>query len=560
MNPKMLIKGHTDVLLVTNMKRYIAPEDQSFFEGLRCTEEFAKVLKTTWPEAATKNNAFSLVEQTILYQADGTDNIYKEVPADLLELSSGFLEDISTPRYSLCKSNLDFSFDANKRDKLLLDRIFRHWSIYIRPTLAGFFIFQFTRTYHQKNCSVVELSHDISNLQSSLEINQSHFYNEAEGIKGGDGRILSLPIQSVIMAMVATRFIQEIGCKFISDSRSIRLNQPKLELFPSVQRPYIIYHFDELLVDSNTNKGESLEAGLKRTTSTNIEKIISSSWLKKDLKRLLENTNHRDETFDHSYSSNNNELCILTSKVAIIIELASQNQKNNKTNNNHLKSIGRIIEFGIEIQALASLVEAATFSLTENLLRSLQDVRSVLFTGEIGLGAQLPNLIGDANRMRFLYLFCKKFYRTKSWILTESLGQMANDLYQRLDIPRIIENIEHNVNYLDRITDSVDSFYATDLSEKNNDLAKFAMLLTASSLLLAFISLPSFWADIRQLFITFLPQFDVNTENTLTTFLNLFGIIGTIAIVIVLTFSIYLLNTVRMQFNKTRTNIKRIFS
>jgi hypothetical protein len=75
----------------------------------------------------------------------------------------------------------------------------------------------------------------------------------------------------------------------------------------------------------------------------------------------------------------------------------------------------------------------------------------------------------------------------------------AERLFELLDVPRIINHIERNIESINSVADHVDELYIADLSEKSNDKATILSLgLTAVSFILVLLVLPSFWADLIQ--------------------------------------------------------------
>ena len=58
MKSKISSKGYTNVILILNMKRFIAAKDQKRFESIRGTPEFARVLRNGWWNAKKKNLLF----------------------------------------------------------------------------------------------------------------------------------------------------------------------------------------------------------------------------------------------------------------------------------------------------------------------------------------------------------------------------------------------------------------------------------------------------------------------------------------------------------------------
>src|SRR5215210_4790958 len=61
MKAKITAKGYTNVILVLNMKRFIAAEDQKRFENIRGTPEFAEVLRKGWGNLSKHASPFTSV-------------------------------------------------------------------------------------------------------------------------------------------------------------------------------------------------------------------------------------------------------------------------------------------------------------------------------------------------------------------------------------------------------------------------------------------------------------------------------------------------------------------
>lgn len=57
MKANISARGYTSVILIMNMKRFVAQDERNDFETLRGKREFANVLRTNWPQAMHLFNA-----------------------------------------------------------------------------------------------------------------------------------------------------------------------------------------------------------------------------------------------------------------------------------------------------------------------------------------------------------------------------------------------------------------------------------------------------------------------------------------------------------------------
>src|SRR5690606_28805298 len=86
------------------------------------------------------------------------------------------------------------------------------------------------------------------------------------------------------------------------------------------------------------------------------------------------------------------------------------------------------------------------------------------------------------------------------WSRAEYAVHKAERLFSLLDVPRILEHVERNIESINSVADHVDELYIADLSEKSNDKATVLSLgLAAVSFIVTLLALPSFWFDLAEL-------------------------------------------------------------
>ena len=114
--------GYTNVILVLNMKRFIAVDDQDRFETIRGTQDFASVLRTIWPEKCAFGNVF---QDTSIGRED--HNGEQEMTTEEIGFATGvfrspYLEEHTFPTYKVNKEL--FPFGQYLRENLQFTEIF----------------------------------------------------------------------------------------------------------------------------------------------------------------------------------------------------------------------------------------------------------------------------------------------------------------------------------------------------------------------------------------------------------------------------------------------------
>lgn len=130
MSRQIAAKGHTCVVLVLNMKRFVEGEAaQKRFETIRGSELFREALQTAWPESLSSQSRF-----TPLHENDMT---VENVGFATGVFRSLMLNRLTAPTYSLDKSQVHFRPDLenNFQFKTLFKRAWDRWEISVRPLL-----------------------------------------------------------------------------------------------------------------------------------------------------------------------------------------------------------------------------------------------------------------------------------------------------------------------------------------------------------------------------------------------------------------------------------------
>ena len=282
MKANVAAKGYTNVILVLNMKRFVAEKDRLKFERARSTKDFANVLRDTWPQQVVMGGGF----ETALRE-NQQDSISEEMSVEEIGFATGIfrspmLEEFTFPTYILDKDKVRFPEHllGNYQFKNLFLEAWKGWSISIRPSYTGFFIIRLTRIY-KKAAPLMSITHDVIRLQESLDvqsarnrlvnIRQKYAVNLKERQEkensvlkflewlGADEksptRLLYAPVQWKLAMEVCKEFVRSVGFS-IPLADPIELIHPEPKLSNPLHDSYVIYHLDEVWANRQFTQNE----------------------------------------------------------------------------------------------------------------------------------------------------------------------------------------------------------------------------------------------------------------------------------------------------------------
>lgn len=308
MKAKISAKGYTNVILVLNMKRFVAPEDQERFESIRGTSQFAEVLRHgLWDGVKKKSTFVNVAEEK--RQCEGVDHMSTEQ----IGFATGvfrtvFLKEHVVPTYLLNKELVEFPFELqnNFQFRALFLRAWKAWKIYIRPTMTGMLIIRLTREYNSPR-ELIKLAGDVLRLHESLDVQSARIWlaKKSEELKdkpadlekaeqsvaaflawlgsepADQGELLYNPVQWKIAMEVASLFVEEVGSIHIVGSDPIHLSEPMPQLYIPLHDSYVIFHIDELYADESIVKKGS------KPTATDAQSNTALSKEKKPVRQIL---------------------------------------------------------------------------------------------------------------------------------------------------------------------------------------------------------------------------------------------------------------------------------
>jgi hypothetical protein len=402
-------------------------------------------------------------------------------------------------------------------------------------------------------------------------------------------RLLYAPVQWKLAMEVCNYFVEDINKSIQISSKPINLILPEARLSTPLHDSYIIYHIDEMwsnrkvvfqdqTQDVKSSKPDK-QQNISQTQAMNqmnpvrplhirrskglqhqIASLIEGTTLRRPRVQGKANSNSNAEVsrrkyfprleaelvfniFDTDTASWEDELCVLTSRTAILMpsyksrkdELLIATLPKATSNFPYLRywgAIERMIEFIVEVRVLTQLLERHSFNLLDDLANIMSTTRSYLFSGDIRLHEKLPTRVEDAAHLRRLVALCQGLSNPQVWSRAEYATTKATRLFEQLNVPTTLTHIERNISSINSVVDHVDEWYMADLAEQSNDMATILSLgLAAAGFILTLLVLPSFWTD---LFAS-----NVELPNAIKTTIN---ILGTVLAIILIFGSVYIIS------------------
>ncbi|HRQ31888.1 MAG TPA: hypothetical protein PLM89_02155, partial [Anaerolineales bacterium] len=301
MKAKISAKGYTNVILVLNMKRFVAAEDQERFESIRGTSQLAETLRNGWWNAKSAKTPFT----RNIHDPKGEQTVHS-MSTEQVGFATGvfralFLEEHVVPSYLLKKEEITFPKDL--MDNFQFRNLFLHtwntWKIYIRPTVTGMFVIRLTREYNSPR-ELVKIAEDVLKLHESLDVQSARAWlakkrqelkEEPEEIKkversvraflkwlgskpSDKGELLYNPVQWKLAMEVASLFVKATGEITVSGAEPLHLTKPEPRLSMPLHDSYVVYHIDDIYAD------ESIvirEGKLKQTTAKPVDSKLKEN-------------------------------------------------------------------------------------------------------------------------------------------------------------------------------------------------------------------------------------------------------------------------------------------
>jgi hypothetical protein len=400
-----------------------------------------------------------------------------------------------------------------------------------------------------------------------------------------DGVPVYYPVHWRLAMEVINEFVRVLSPKisYSSGRESAEIPLAEAPISPSIPLHdiYILHHFDRLYVPSleahKAGGSEAPSSGARKASPPDpmrqvpVNIIRNSKIVRNQLTNLLEGSLLRplgdpqksadtldelpfefpsprwklaDELLERNLATWSDEFCILGPRLGIIIP--SQKYEGYELGvstlpkptlkvkySRYWEAIERLVEFVFETRVLAQLIESDSYRLLQDMANKLEEVRQDMYRGNVKVDETLRDHAIRAAHLMRLSALVQSLAHPFFWSRAEYAARKAQSLIEELDMPRILEHIQHNIEKVSDLASHVDEIYVADLAEQSNQRASsMSILLTAASLILVWLVFPSFLQDWKQIC-----KFDLGEFNFC--WINVF--LGGMIAVLEVTFSAWLL-------------------
>ena len=274
MSTQIAVRGHTTVILLLNMRRFVPTKYRRAFETLRGSKVLFDTLTTQWPERVRKHPYFRTLDNS-----NDSEMSVEEVGFATGVFRMRMLEEYATPAYILDKSRIEFPqpLRSNLQFKSLFEPVWGKWDVQIRPTMTGFFVVTLKRSYHREPRPLLLLAKDVLRLQAPFDvpsatrwlkhIREKHkddpdVLREKEASilyllewldvdlnDDANQRMLYYPVQWKLAMEAVNWFLgsTKLVIRHPSQSTIIPLQPAQTGRSLPLHDSYIVYHFDEIL-------------------------------------------------------------------------------------------------------------------------------------------------------------------------------------------------------------------------------------------------------------------------------------------------------------------------
>ncbi len=614
MTNRIAAKGYTSAVLVLNMKRFVDGEAaQKRFETVRGSLAFAEALQQQWPECLPQTARFSLLNGSDMMVEDVgfATGVFRTLMLDR-HSSPTYELDKEKVKFS---PGLENNFQFKTLFKRAWDRWEISIRPTMTGFFIIRLIYRYQQSPRSiidlaKDAIKLQEPLDVPSAVRWLKYNRERYENEPDKLAekersvkellewlGADvenpqeSETLYYPVQWKL-AVEAINFFVEDG-RFIIPHKDgaikLRPYPPKRSL--PLHDSYIIYHFDELLAEPgviNKKQNRKAAAGVKVPVSLN--NIRQSNQLRNAIVSLLEGTvlrdpdkpdeeldtngyfpsprwSHADALFENqemNLSSWSDELCLFSGRTALILpskkwrdyEMAVSTVPSATLKVQYARyweAIERMIEFVLEVRVLVQLIESDSYRLLAQIANTIEEIRAEMFQGDIVIEGELKDQMARAAHLRRMAALAQSISHPPFWSRAEYAVQKAERLFGLLDVPRILEHVERNIESINSVADHVDELYIADLSEKSNDKATVLSLgLAAVSFIVTMLALPSFWYDLTELYNGW---WNVSSKPFYVFFLGLGTVLGAIVVIMAI-----MLVVMALRRRDTRRMMRHLFN
>ena len=559
---RIAAKGYTTVVLVLNLKRFVdGKAAQKRFETVRGSSKFADALRQEWPKNLPQSARFHPLNGSHMTVEDVgfATGVFRSL---LLERHTSPTYALAKEKVTF-SPGLEDNFQFKTLFKRAWDRWEISIRPTMTGFFIIRLVYRYQQSPRSvidlaKDAIKLQEPLDVPSAVRWLKYNRDRYENEPEKLEekersvkellawlGADvehpqeSEMLYYPVQWKLAVEAINLFLEDGRFTIPHKDGGINLRPcPPQDSLP-LHDSYIIYHFDELLAEPsvfNQTQERKASAGAKMPISLN--KIRQSNRLRNAIVSLLEGTilhdpdkpdeeretngyfpsprwSHADALFEDqaaNLASWSDELCLFTGRTALIFpskkwrsyEMAVSTVPSATLKVQYARyweAIERMVEFVLEVRVLVQLVESDSYRLLVQIANTIEEMRAGMFNGDIEMAGGFEEQMAQAAHLRRIAALAQSISHPPFWSRAEYAVQKAERLFALLDVPRILEHIDRNIESINGVADHVDELYIADLSEKSNDKATLLSIGFAGvSFILTLLVLPSFWYDLTELY------------------------------------------------------------
>lgn len=361
------------------------------------------------------------------------------------------------------------------------------------------------------------------------------------------------PAQWQLAMEISKAFVQSLGCETNVHNRQIRFSQPQMKDSHPLHDAYVIYHIDALnaspyilpsyrrQMKTDPQKAKLWAQNPRFTVPVTVEDLFTSKTVRQRLRNLLEGSllrhpDKRPDTPDSSTGSAryfprirlelldvlreqnlatwHDELCVMNSHAALIIPshkeresdlfistLPTEIKTSRVTYTQYWQAVELLIEFVAEVRVLAQLIEHSSTHLLQNCVEMLHKTRrGVILRKSPKVLQEFNQVISQTANLSRLLAIAQTLNNPASWSRTDFALSKATYLLNACHVPASLQHAAENITNLNALVEHLDELFLADSASQRERLNFLSsMAITALSLVLTILMLPSFWADLKQL-------------------------------------------------------------
>ncbi len=559
---KVKVVGHTRLIMAIDAQHFLPKERHGELDAFRNTPEFIRYVQKL-PHTMAHNDHFRTVSAPIATtEADDVEMDAELLGYAMGLFRYRLLETHHAPVYQVSKEGMEFEPEllTNLQFKKLFLPEWRQWDITIRLTPLGFFIVSLTREYKTATL-LLNVATDVVTLQSPFDLASAigwlhelegsanpeqqrraqsihHFLNWLHVDPDAPPPLLYSPVHWHIALEALRRFTELLPPVTLNGNHSSSLLNwcpAEHSLTPPFYDSYVNFFFERLYIPPETAPEEAslTSTEMKIVDAKDVRQnpelcgllasLLEGAILKRPGKnpkitkqstRLLPRyrADLSEEIFKADTATWEDEICLITSRTTLVIpsDFARSQQlfisdlptpTSKVTYQQYWRAFEHLLETGVEIQALAQLVENYSTQALEEVVKVMRRKQEGLMrVGEFAMERELlAHLTGATTRYSRLLAIAQEMAEPHLISRAEYGVEKFQRLVEVMGTQRLLSYAERNITTLSDMVNHFDDIFQAETAAKVDRLVNWGSLMLAGvSLLFLVFTLPSFWLDTWQ--------------------------------------------------------------